>query len=737
MAKSRKKRKLTGKKLTAAQLQKEVFRVFYSNPKKRFSAKQLIKAMRISNNRDAVEHALQQLLEKDKIVPINDYKYKLNKAGLPKDQQVNETEESTGEKPRYQPKKLYEGRVDMTRSGSAYIVVDGMEQDVHVSARRLRGALNGDRVQITIRYARGRYKPEGEVFKVLDRATEFFMGTLRMFKNYGIVLPDKRGMEDEIVIPIENLNEAQDGDKVIVKVTDWPTRPHHSIRGRVTTVVGASGTSDMEMKSILINNGFNIQFPEEVIEESNALQEDFSPEAIEGRRDMREVLTFTIDPDNAKDFDDAISYEELEDGNIEIGVHIADVTHYVRPGTALDREAYSRSTSVYLVDRVCPMLPEKISNELCSLRPNEDKMTFSTVFTFDRKGKVLDYWIGRTVTHSNRRFTYGEAQQVLDTKEGDYSKELLMINRIALKLRKDRFKNGSLNFESPEVKFKLDEDGTPIGIYLKERRDANMLIEDFMLLANKTVATHIIQKGKTEGRTIPFVYRIHDMPDQDKLADFALFAKELGFQLRYDTPAQLAKSFNRLAEAAETDETLKMLQPLAIRTMAKAAYSPDNIGHYGLAFENYSHFTSPIRRYADVLAHRILVKNLDDTYRYKLDKLEQQCKHISAQERKAIDAERESIKYKQVEYMQDHKGETFDGVIVGFSERGIFVQLQQNFCEGMVGYDTMEEAFDLSSGRLKITGRTTGNVYQMGQLLRVKVVNTNLSKRQIDLELVE
>jgi ribonuclease R len=582
---------------------------------------------------------------------------------------------------------------------------------------------------------RGRRRLEGEVIDVIERASDFFIGTIRISKKYAIVLPDRQNMLVDIFVDLEDIKSANDGDKVIVKIIKWHSKLVKSPIGRVTTVLGSGGSSDMEMKSILINQGFNIEFPEEVVAEAEAISTEISTEEIGRRRDMRGITTFTIDPVDAKDFDDAISFRTLDNGNYEIGVHIADVSHYVLPNTPLDKEAFWRATSVYLADRVCPMLPEKLSNVLCSLRPNEDKLTFSAIFEIDEKGKVLERWFGKTVIHSDRRFTYEEAQNIIETGEGDYAKEILILDTIAKALRKKRFKNGSIDFDSEEVRFRLDENAVPVEVYVKVQKDSNKLIEDFMLLANKEVATYINKKVKPE---IPFVYRVHDLPNDEKLFEFARFAAELGFNFDFSTPKSIAASFNRISKAAKENEVLKTLAPIAIRTMAKAEYSTDNIGHYGLAFENYSHFTSPIRRYADVLAHRILFQNLKTkVVRWEKDKLEEACQHISKQERKATDAERESTKYKQVEFMKSRIGETFEGVISGVLDRGIFVETIYGKCEGLVGFDRMSEAFEVFNGRLQAKGLRTGRSFKLGDVIKIKIIGADLSKRQIEMDLAD
>jgi len=716
--KNYKKKKKKGEALNSFELKKVVFKLFKTFPKKRFSAKQIIKRLKLSNNKDSVSHALDTLAREGKLFQLDEIKFRLDRFS---------SNAAT-------PRTTHVGYVDVTRKGSAYIVCEDLEEDVHVSAKNLNGALNGDKVKITRYVPPRRRRAEGEVQEVLERSTTHFVGELQTSGKLALVLPDRVDIPFDIVIRDEDLNDAKEGEKVVVRIIEWPVSKKRNPVGKVTAVLGSEGGNDMEMHSILINNGFDMAFPEEVDAESEALSTEITEAEIAKRLDMREVVTFTIDPDTAKDFDDALSIKYLEDDQIEVGVHIADVSHYVLPKTELDREAFRRSTSVYLVDRVAPMLPEKISNELCSLRPNEDKLTFSANFIFDAKNNVIKRWFGKTIIHSDRRFTYEEAQEVLESGEGDFAKELKKLNEIAHRLRKKKFKNGAIAFESEEVKFRLDEDGKPIDVYVKERKDAHMLIEDFMLLANREVATYMYKKK--DGAEIPFVYRVHDIPDPDKVENVSRFAKEMGFEMDVSTPRNIADSYNRLSKAARKDDALKMLEPLAIRTMSKAEYTTENIGHYGLAFDYYTHFTSPIRRYSDVLVHRILEKNLGGTQRWKKELLEDQCKHISRQERKAMSAERESIKYKQVEYMMDKVGESFLGAISGMIDRGIFVELKDSKCEGMVGFDTMGDAFDLDDGRLSAKGRRTGKVYKMGDEIRVKIVDVDLIRREIEMELV-
>ena len=710
----KKKKSFKRKKITNAELQNRILQLFKKNPNKKFSPKQIGAHLNVGNNKDSVKAALDQLREKGLLRHRATPKFKLKPKGL------------------LNLKQTLEGEIDMTRTGSAYVVTDDHEEDVYIPAKRMNGALHGDKVRVKAYYPKNRSKPEGEVIDVLERANDHFLGTLNITRNYALVIPDNPNMAFDIYLEKKHLKEAQDGDKVVVKIIEWPSRSKPTPMGKITSVLGKVGSSDIEMKSILINNGFHLDFPDEVMKEAKKLQPHITAQEESVRRDMRDITTFTIDPLDAKDFDDALSIQLLENGELQIGVHIADVTHFVKSKTALDKEAYKRSTSVYLVDRVLPMLPEKISNELCSLRPNEDKYTFSAIFNFDEKNKITKEWFGKTLIHSDKRFTYEEAQEVMENGRGMFYNELFNLNTLAKKLRKARFKKGAINFETEEVKFKLDETGKPIGLYIKERKDAHLLVEEYMLLANRRVAEHIQKIGKKQ--EIPFVYRIHDLPNEDKVNDFAAFAKELGVTMDTKNEKTIAKSYNEMMAKVAQDPGLKVLESLAIRTMSKAAYSPDNIGHYGLAMENYSHFTSPIRRYSDVLAHRILEKNLEgNTFRVNKSKLSEKCMHISKMERKAMKAERESIKYKQVEYMQNRVGNDFDGYITGFSDRGFFVELADVKSEGMVKFNTTDDHYIVDASRLKARGNKFGKIYKMGDKVRVRVKSADLERKQIDL----
>ncbi len=720
MSKKSKKTNIKGEALRPKELKKHILFLFKKNPRKRFNPRQIIKKLKINNTAPSVHSALEQLCKENLLIEAGEFKYRINKY-TSGDVKV----------------ETYEGIVDMTLSGAAFVTCEDLSKDVYVSMKNLNSALNGDKVRLVVTKVALGKKPEGVITEIIERASESFIGTIQVSKNYAFVIPDISNMHMDIFIPIKEIKEAKNGDKVVVKITEWNSAENKSPVGKVTAVLSGRNKSDLAMKTILINNGFDWVFPDNVNKEAEALSTEITEEEIQKRRDLREVTTFTIDPLTAKDFDDALSIQYLENGHCEIGVHIADVSHYLKEDTLLDKEAITRSTSVYLVDRVAPMLPEKLSNELCSLRPNEDKLTFSAIFEFDKNDKIVNRWLGRTVTHSDRRFTYEEAQEILEAGEGDFAPELKAMNRIAKVLRKAKFKNGAIAFEAEEVKFKLDEEGTPLYVYTKERKDAHMLIEDFMLLANREVATFIIEKGKNEGKEIPFPYRIHDSPDPGKLADFALYAKQFGYHINTDTPRSIANSLNKLAKDAREKNELRMLEPMAIRTMSKAEYSTNNIGHYGLAFNNYTHFTSPIRRYSDVLVHRLLDKNLNDnTFRTSKDTLEAQCKHISKQERKAMAAERESIKYKQVEFISNQIGNTFKGMVSGMIDKGLFVELVENKCEGFIPFNSLEDNYRISEGRMKAVSTFGNKTIKIGDILNVIVVKADIEKRQIELDVV-
>lgn len=622
--------------------------------------------------------------------------------------------------------EIYEGVVDVARAGFAYILCKGLSRDIFVSQKNLFGAQDGDFVQVRV-VRMYMNKPEGVVTKVLQRSRTQFVGVYRAHKNHSVVLLENAGQIMEIFLQNDALDGLVDFDRVVVEITHWKQKPGDKMQGRVVRTLGQEKTINMEMESILAGAGFPLDFPSAVLHEASEIVEHEYD--LEERKDFREITTFTIDPVDAKDFDDALSYSRTEDGLLEIGIHIADVSHFVKSDSALDKEALKRGNSVYLVDRVLPMLPEKLSNELCSLRPNEDKLTFSVVFTYDEEMNIKKHWIGKSVIHSKRRFTYEEVQEILHGKVGDFVLELNHLNDIAKHTRKERLRNGAIDFESDEVRFKLDEAGLPKELFVKQRLDAHMLIEEFMLLANKYVAHFMAFKNKSI--PVPFVYRIHDLPDPDKLQDFMVFAHELGVKLDLSTPKKISKSLNQLAELIKENEDLKILQPLAIRTMAKAEYNPNNIGHYGLAFEYYTHFTSPIRRYADLMVHRILFDNLKKEKRYRLDTIEAQCRYISSQERKAMEAERESIRYFQVFYLKDKIGEIYDGRITGMNDRGFYVQLIENQCEGVLLLDDMDDQIEVKKNRLSASSTISDQQWKMGDHIKVKIVSADLDDREL------
>lgn len=715
------KNKKSKSKLKAHQLRAEIAKFMLKNPDKGYNARQLIKKLDLKNSKLAVQDALQKLTEEKLLREDKGEKFVLaNQARI-------------HQKP---VKKIFQGYVDMTKSGSAYIICDDLQDDVYVPARFLNGALQKDYVEIQLFQLTNRRRPEAEVLRVIQRSTHQFIGTLRMHGKQFFVIPDGLYYDFPIYIKQEDTGKAEIGDKVVVEVNVWPGPKRKSAEGRVLDVLGASGQSDIEMKTILINQGFELEFPDEVLKELKWMRDKIEDLEVQSRQDFRQVLTITIDPEDAKDFDDALSWRKLESGGWEVGVHIADVSFYVRPGTALDRDAFRRSTSVYLVDRVLPMLPEKLSNELCSLRPHEDKLTFSVVFEIGENYQIKNIQIGRTIIHSDKRFTYEEAQEIIQGKPSEFAEMILSLNDIAKSYRKKRFEQGAIQFESDEIKFKLDEEGAPIEIFVKERKEAHMLVEEFMLMANKAAAEFMANKD--ESAEVPFIYRVHDLPDMDKLRDLAAFARELGFKdMNLQTPKHIAQSLNRLAEAARKDDRLKLLEPLAIRTMAKAEYSVNNIGHYGLAFSHYTHFTSPIRRYSDLVAHRIIFDNLDKVVRYKKDELEFKCRHISLQERKAMDAERESIKYKQVEFMERFIGRVMEGVVTGMIDKGIFVELIETKCEGLIPFQHLSEPYHIESNRLKAKGLVSGRILKLGDILQVRVIDTNLERRELELDLVD
>ncbi|MFT4031365.1 MAG: ribonuclease R [Siphonobacter sp.] len=658
------------------------------------------------------------------------------------------------------------GRVEHTNKNYAFVVLDDAkpdESDIRIPTEDLKGALDGDKVKISVWKGsrRSGYKPEGQVTEILERNRTELVGTFeQMSPKYGFFSADNRRIHSDFYVRAEDFNGAQDGQKVVLEITAFPLENQRA-EGRIKIVLGNSGDNDTEMHAILAEYGLPYQFPEAVENEANQISEKIPAKETKKRRDFRPITTFTIDPADAKDFDDALSIEYLENGHIRVGVHIADVTHYVLPNTELEKEAYLRATSVYLVDRTVPMLPEKLSNNLCSLRPNEDKLTFSAVFELTPEATLVNEWFGRTIIHSDKRFTYEEAQELLESdlpasaqiieeplsvvkerkKKAEplpasdrFIKDLHVLNNLAKILRNDRFKNGAVNFETVEVRFRLDEKGKPLEVYQKVRKDAHKLIEEFMLLANKRVAEFVFNLRKEEPRNT-MVYRIHEAPDPDRLKTFANFALRFGYQINVEK--NVAKSLNNMMSDVEGKPEQNLIENLAVRTMAKARYSTDVIGHFGLAFSHYSHFTSPIRRYPDMMAHRLLQHYLDGGNPVDRGEYEGRCKHSSEREKLASEAERASIKYKQVEFMQGHEGEAFDGIVSGVTEFGLFVEMTNTASEGMVRLsDLKDDYYALDAANYRLVGENSGRIISFGDAVRVKVKEANLSRRIIDLELL-
>ncbi len=630
---------------------------------------------------------------------------------------------------------VIDGVIAMTSKGYGFVAAEGYERDIFIAPNLTQQALNGDKVKIQIT-KKNKNRTEGQVIEIIERERLQFVGTIKMHEKFAFLLPDNSTMHSDIYIPKEKLNGAKDGNKALVKITVWPKSANNPY-GEVIEVLGRPGSNDTEMISILLNNGIDYKFPNEVIGEAEYVSMDLDEAEIAKRRDFRPITTFTIDPLDAKDFDDALSFQVLENGHLEIGIHIADVSHYVRPDSAMDKEALKRSNSVYLVDRVIPMLPEQLSNLACSLRPNEDKYSFSAVFEMDEKGEIYNEWFGKTVIHSDRRFTYEEAQEIIEGQDGDFKNEILTLDKIAKILRGRRLKKGALKIESEEMKFRLNEEGHPIDVVLKTSKDAHKLIEEFMLLANRKVAEFIGKRGKVSN-PIPFVYRCHDKPDLQKIGLFSLFIDKFGYKIDFDDQNNIAKKINALLEDVKHKNEYSLIQTMAIRSMAKANYDVQNIGHYGLAFKDYTHFTSPIRRYADLIVHRILQEELTNQKHKYGSILDTFCKHISRMERKAVDAERESTKFFQVLFVQDKIGEEFTGTVSGLAEFGMFVKMDENQCEGLVTMnDIPGDRFYFDQNKFAIIGTRNKKEFNFGDKVKVRIYEIHPQKRQIDLELVE
>lgn len=626
-----------------------------------------------------------------------------------------------------------EGTLDLNAKGNGYLVPDDGSPDVFIHKKNLHTAFNNDRIKVNIFNTRNTEKPEGEVIEVLDRAKTKVTGILEIRNGFGLVMPDDKRIYVPLVLDLNQLTGVKDGDKIVVEIVSWDMdeeTPNIELRD----VLGKPGEHETEMNAIVLEYGFETSFPESVEAYADKIITTISNDEIKKRKDLRNVLTFTIDPEDAKDFDDAISFQVLSNGHFEIGVHIADVSHYMPEGSVLDIEAYNRATSVYLVDRTIPMLPEVLSNGVCSLRPNEDKLTFSAMFEMDEKGNIYNEWFGKTIIHSARRFSYEEAQERLDAKAGDLHEVLTQLNEIAHILKSERFKKGAINFETEEVKFKLDDKGAPMSIFIKVRKDAHKLIEEFMLLANRKVAEFVAKK-----RPQPtFVYRVHDQPSPEKIMVFNKVAKRFGYNIDGQSLNALAKSYNQITEKSEGKPEQHIIQQMAIRTMAKAIYTTQKTEHYGLAFDYYTHFTSPIRRYPDVMAHRLLFHYLNKGNSPASGEYEQKCKHSTQREIQAAEAERASTKYKQVEYLKTNVGNVYEGIISGITEWGIYVEIIENKCEGMCRLmDIPGDYYNFDEKQYCIIGKRKRKKYEMGQKVKVQVVKADLVKRQLDFKIVE
>ncbi len=700
----------------------QIFKILSKEPSKSFNYKQIAAALELNDtkSRNEIIRDLKLLKAQDKIHETEIGKYQI----------ISKAE-------------YYEGIVDMTSRKTGYFVCDELEDDVFIPFINLNHALDGDKVKAYIYNRRSSRRPEAEVLEILERKKTEFVGVIDIQKNFAFVTTANAKMYTDIFIPKNKINNAEHGDVVLVNLEDWPKKADSPF-GSVIKVLGKPGEHNTEIHAILAEYGLPYDFPIEVEAYANKIDTSITEEEIKKRRDMRDVLTFTIDPKDAKDFDDALSFQVLENGNYEIGVHIADVSHYVQEGTILDEEAYNRATSVYLVDRVVPMLPEVLSNFACSLRPHEEKYTFSAVFQLNNKAEVLDAWFGRTVTYSDQRFAYEEAQSIIETKSDVIPAEIsltgseysvpkpivdatIKMDELAKILRRKRMEAGAISFDKVEVKFNLNENAEPIGVYFKQSKDANHLIEEFMLLANRKVAEFIGKQKKT------FIYRIHDEPNEDKLINLQTVIAKFGYSINFKSKKDISNSLNNLLSEVVGKKEQNLVDTLAIRSMSKAAYSTENIGHYGLAFDYYSHFTSPIRRYPDVMAHRLLQHYIDGGKSVSEEDYEEKCVHSSQMEGLAAQAERDSVKYMQVKYMQDHKDEEFLGVISGVTEWGIYVEIIENKCEGMVRIrEIKDDYYTFDDKQYALVGEVSKNIIQLGDEVYVKVKNADLVKKQLD-----
>ncbi|MDO4164807.1 MAG: ribonuclease R [Bacteroides sp.] len=718
MAKKKEKReKKAGKRMNKKELVNALLNLFHEKQDEVLPLRYIFDHLRLTTHplKMLCKDILAELLDDDYISEVEKYKYRLNNRGV----------EMTGTFLR------------KSNGKNSFLPDDGGEP-IFIAERNSAHAMNNDKVRIAFYAKRRGREAEGEVVEILQRANDTFVGTLEVTKSYAFLVTENRTLANDIFIPKENLKGGKSGDKAIVKVVEWPDKAKNPI-GQVIDILGRAGDNNTEMHAILAEYGLPYVYPASVERAADRISEEIPASEIAKREDFRRVTTFTIDPLDAKDFDDALSIRRLDNGLWEVGVHIADVTHYVTEGTVIDKEAEKRATSVYLVDRTIPMLPERLCNFICSLRPNEEKLAYSVIFNMTEKGEVKSSRIVHTVIKSDRRFTYEEAQQVIETGEGDYKEELLQLDKLAKTLREARFKAGAINFDRYEVKFEIDEKGKPISVYFKVSKDANKLVEEFMLLANRTVAERIgcVPRGK---KPKVFPYRIHDLPDPEKLDNLAQFIARFGYKLRTTgTKTDVSKSINHLLDDIQGRKEENLIETVSIRAMQKARYSTHNIGHYGLAFEYYTHFTSPIRRYPDMMVHRLLTKYLDEQGRSVSEKkYEALCEHSSAMEQVAANAERASVKYKQVEFMTERLGQTYDGVISGVTEWGLYVELNENKCEGMIPIrDLDDDYYEFDEKNYCLRGRRRNRTYSLGDAITIRVARANLEKKQLDFALAE
>jgi ribonuclease R len=703
-------------------LVQNILGVYTGNPHSGLNYKQVSARLGYQDraSKDLIRLLIEELFRNKELVMSKQGKYQVN---------------PEGEHYQKERKTVITGTVDMKGSGKAYVIPEDRSGDIFVAPENTHHALNGDTVKVFLLPLRKGRKKEGEIVEIVKRNKSQFVGVIEISRNFAFLIPDNPSMPVDIFIQTQDLNGARNGDKCIVVITDWPDHSNNPF-GRVVQVLGKPGDNRVEMQSILAEFEFPLAFSRRAEQEAEKIPTEIPQAEIATRKDFREVFTITIDPEDAKDFDDALSLRSLDSGNYEVGVHIADVSHYVKPGTPIDKEAFDRGTSIYLVDRVIPMLPEKLSNEVCSLKPHTDRLCFAAVFELNAKAEVVNEWFGRTVIHSDRRFNYEEVQKIIETGQGEYSEEIKILNGLAVSLREERFRKGSINFETQEVRFKLDEQGKPVSIYIREMKDSNKLIEDFMLLANKRVAEKI---GKKVGTKPPktFVYRVHDVPNPEKLDVFVQFLKRLGYKMDLTSKKSLAQSFNQLFTRIQGTGTETMIETIAIRTMAKAYYSTSNIGHYGLAFPFYTHFTSPIRRYPDLMVHRLLWDYLNGGHSVAKEDYEPLCEHTSEMERKAADAERMSVKYKQAEYMVDKVGQDFDARVSGVSKWGIFAEIIGTKCEGMIRLRDMgDDFYYLDEENFQVIGQRYGQQYKLGDPIRIRVKRIDVGKKQMDFGIV-